>query len=200
MEVITLISLIISFLAIAVVAYLFNNIRSEKNINHSAEHNDLENLLNQIAGVKSAVDGLSSTVKSGQEKTSNSLDYLSKNYHKWTEALTNKSLQGELGEESLREMLDDVGLLEGVNYKWEDTVGSFDQKVKPDVYLDSTRRGTIVIDSKVSIASFAQSQNVESEDDKDRFLKQHAEDVLKHAEALHKKNIINTSRAVQSLH
>ena len=75
-------------------------------------------------------------MKSGQEKTSNSLDYLSKNYHKWTEALTNKSLQGELGEESLREMLDDVGLLEGVNYKWEDTVGSFDQKVKPDVYLD----------------------------------------------------------------
>ena len=30
MEVITLISLIISFLAIAAVAYLFNNIRSEK--------------------------------------------------------------------------------------------------------------------------------------------------------------------------
>ena len=91
-------------------------------------------------------------MKSGQGKN-NSLDYLSKNYHKWTEALTNKSLQGELGEESLREMLDDVGLLEGVNYKWEDTVGSFDQKVKPDVYLDSTRGGTIVIDSKVSIAS-----------------------------------------------
>ena len=187
MEVITLISLTISFLTIAVVAYLFNNIRSEKKHQSSAEHNDLDNLLNQIAGVKSAVDGLSSTVKSGQEKTSNSLDYLSKNYHKWTEALTNKSLQGELGEESLREMLDDVGLLEGVNYKWEDTVGSFDQKVKPDVYLDSTRGGTIVIDSKVSIASFAQSQNVESEDDKHRFLRQHAEDVLKHVEALHKK-------------
>ena len=82
MEVITLISLTISFLAIAVVAYLFNNIRSEKKDQSSAEHNDLDNLLNQIAGVKSAVDGLSSTVKSGQEKTSSSLDYLSKNYHK----------------------------------------------------------------------------------------------------------------------
>ena len=77
-----------------------------------------------------------------------------------------------MGEESLREMLDDVGLLEGVNYKWEDTVGSFDQKVKPDVYLDSTRGGTIVIDSKVSIASFAQSQNVESEEGRIFFRKQ----------------------------
>ncbi len=187
MEVIIFISLITSFLAIVVAAYLFNNIRSEKKQQLFTEHNDLDKLLNQIAGIKSAVDGLSSEVKSGQEKTSNSLDYLSKNYHKWTEALTNKSLQGDLGEESLREMLDDVGLLEGVNYKWENTVGSFDQKVKPDVYLDSTRGGTIVIDSKVSIASFAQSQNVESEDEKDRFLKQHAEDVLNHAEALHKK-------------
>ena len=148
---------------------------------------DIDLLKGELTGIKSSVDELKATWTTRADLMTKDIDHLTLSYNKWEQALTDTNYQGDLGEEALAEMLDSVGLQKDVDYFWEKEVVGF-EKAKPDVYLKSSRGGNIVIDSKVSITSFAQAVNAKDEKEKKRLMKQHADDVMSHAKALSKKS------------
>tara|TARA_Y100000768_G_scaffold381749_1_gene360910 strand:- start:950 stop:1996 length:1047 start_codon:yes stop_codon:yes gene_type:complete len=153
-----------------------------------SNHEDFKNdIINELQNLKTSFSNLQTATANDNQNMKSSVENLTKNYYKWETALTDKSYQGDLGEESLREMLHDVGLTEGINYSWEKSVDGFENNQKPDVYLKSSKGGHIVIDSKVSITAFAKSVQTNDEKEKNQFLNQHAKDIMDHVTSLSKK-------------
>ena len=109
---------------------------------------------------------------------------LNKSHIQWAEALSNTSVQGSFGEESLKSLLKDAGFIEGKNFKVQETASNEEGLVRPDYIVETSDGGKIVIDSKVPIRHFQGAVKEQDQDKKKELMKRHAEAVLKHAKDL----------------
>ena len=114
-------------------------------------------------------------------------------------ALTHRSkFQGDLGESILDNVLTNAGLREGRDYEIQefirDDAGNtvVDQesgrKMQPDVILHFPDNKDAIIDSKVSLTAYTKYVNVETEQEKEIYLKQHLDSVRKHVKELARKD------------
>ena len=75
---------------------------------------ELKTLSNSVSKAKNVWERDTGTLAEGISK-------LNQSHTAWAEALSNTSVQGNLGEESLKGMLDNFGLYEGPGYEYQAT-------------------------------------------------------------------------------
>lgn len=106
-------------------------------------------------------------------------------------------VQGDWGETVLKELLDSQGLQEGIHYDIQavirDSAGNAvhpeaGSTLRPDVILHLDKNREVIIDSKVSLKAFMDYANAETEEDRQRALKEHVASVRKHVEELARKD------------
>ncbi len=106
-------------------------------------------------------------------------------------------IQGDWGEQVLSEMLQSQGLTQGVHFDVQtyirDSQGNIvtdDQgaMMRPDVILHLDQRREVIIDSKVSMTAYMDYVNADSEEERNRCLKQHLESLRTHVKELSSKD------------
>ena len=102
-------------------------------------------------------------------------------------------VQGDWGERVLDELLESQGLTRGIHYDTQtvirDAAGNVIKShsgstLRPDVIMHLDQNREMIIDSKVSLTSFMDYVNAESEDERQKHLKAHIESIQKHVKEL----------------
>jgi DNA recombination protein RmuC len=102
-----------------------------------------------------------------------------------TQALQNKKAQGNLGEMILEDVLQAVGLKEGVHYSKQEFLRSESgAKNYPDFIINLPDNRRVIIDSKMSLADYSKWVNETDEALKEGHIKAHAEAVRNHIKSL----------------
>lgn len=97
--------------------------------------------------------------------------------------------QGDWGEMVLETLLENSGLHKNEEYFVQENVKDEDgNNFRPDVVVRFPEGRSIVIDSKVSLTSYADAVAAQHDVDRDRFLKEHTKSVRKHVDELAEKN------------
>lgn len=116
---------------------------------------------------------------------------------KLAQALTSENkTQGNFGELRLKQLLESMGLEEGVQFEEQtairDEKGSiqYDEghRLIPDVILHFPDNRDVIIDSKISLSAFQDYYNADSEDDRKNALHRHIASVRTHVQELSRKN------------
>lgn len=101
-------------------------------------------------------------------------------------ALSSSTTRGTWGEVQLRRVLEHAGMLERCDF--EEQVGAIsrhDVRVRPDVVVHLPGGKTLVLDSKAPLTAFLRAQGEElAPDERDRLLRQHAQHLRGHVDAL----------------
>ena len=134
--------------------------------------------------IKEALTKAKTTWDENSKSLSEEVSGLSRSHIQWAAALSNTSIQGSFGEESLKSLLKDVGFVEGVNFKVQQTATDEEGSVRPDYIVETSDGGKIVIDSKVPIRHFQEAVKEQDQDRKKQLMERHAEAVLSHARDL----------------
>lgn len=107
---------------------------------------------------------------------------------------TNTRAQGQWGETVLEKMLNNAGMIKGVNYltqSQKDENGMLldedDRRQKPDLILLLPDDHKVIIDAKVSITHYLRYIEAENEPAAESALKKHTESVKKHVDELARK-------------
>ena len=171
--------------------------QEEDSINQLNKQGD--SISGQMTAIKTSIAEELKTLRSSVDKAQNiwerdtsslgeGISKLSKSHTAWAEALSNTSVQGNLGEESLKSMLNDFGLHEGPGYEYQKTYTTVNGEIyRPDFTIKTVDGGRIFIDCKVPINAFQEAVQLEEGNEKKRLLKKHAKSVLDHAKDLGKK-------------
>ena len=157
--------------------------------NQSVVSSQMENveksITKSIKHLEEAVSKADITWKTQTDKLDKGFEGLSKSHTAWAEALSNTRVQGSLGEESLKTLLNDAGFVEGVSYEVQKTFkNDKGEQLRPDFTINTADGGIIFIDCKVPINAFQEAMQVEGEIEKKRLMKKHAESLLNHAKQL----------------
>lgn len=97
--------------------------------------------------------------------------------------------QGNWGEVILEKILERSGLRKGIEYETQLTTTNIDgSTIKPDVIINLPEDKHVVIDSKVSLLAYDAYVNSESEEDRERHIKEHILSVKTHIKILSDKN------------
>lgn len=117
---------------------------------------------------------------------------------KLAQALTGENkTQGNFGELKLKQLLEDMGLEEGVQFELQETMRDTDGRIVyeeeghrmiPDAILHFPDKRDVIIDSKMSFTAFEDYHNAEDERQKQDALKRHVASMRAHANELSKKN------------
>lgn len=106
-------------------------------------------------------------------------------------------IQGDWGERVLDELLESQGLTRGVHYDIQavirDVAGNVVKSdeggiMRPDVILHLDHSREIIIDSKVSLTAFFDYVNAESDEERNKYLKEHLDSIQRHVRGLAGKN------------
>ena len=113
-------------------------------------------------------------------------------------ALTGENkTQGNFGELRLKQLLEDMGLEEGVQFELQETMKDKDgrtiyeedgHRMIPDAILHFPDQRDVIIDSKMSFTAFEDYHNAETEEERQDALQRHIASVRAHANELSKKN------------
>ena len=143
-----------------------------------------------------SMERLDASIKANMEKA----NMLSERADRLANALTgdNNKSQGDFGELRLRQLLEDMGLEEGVQFEEQTTMKDDNGKVIydtesgnrmiPDVILHFPDHRDVIIDSKMSLTAYVDYQNAESDEQKKLCLDRHIASVRSHVNELSKKN------------
>ncbi len=102
-------------------------------------------------------------------------------------------VQGDWGEWVLEELLESQGLTRGIHYDTQNVIrdasgnvikSNSGSSMKPDVIMHLDQNREMIIDSKVSLTSFMDYVNAESEDERQKYLKAHIESLQRHVKEL----------------
>ena len=107
-----------------------------------------------------------------------------------TKALKGDSkVQGDFGEMLLEKMLESSGLRKDEEYFiQESTKNDEGRSMRPDVVVRFPEGRSVVIDSKVSLTAYADAVCAETDEQRERFLKEHVRSVRRHIDELAEKN------------
>ena len=113
-------------------------------------------------------------------------------------ALTGENkTQGNFGELKLRQLLEDMGLEEGVQFELQETIRDKDgrpvyeeegHRMIPDAILHFPDQRDVIIDSKMSFTAFEDYHNAETDEQRQDALNRHIASVRAHVNELAKKN------------
>ncbi len=93
--------------------------------------------------------------------------------------------QGDWGEMVLERVLEQAGLERGVTFEVQQSFTDANGRIlRPDVVLHLSKDRYIVVDSKVSLTAYAESQQAEAESQRGALIKQHVESVRGHIREL----------------
>lgn len=118
---------------------------------------------------------------------------------KLAQALTSENkTQGNFGELRLKQMLEEMGLEEGLQFEEQATLRDKDgniiyeeengHRMIPDVILHFPDKRDVIIDSKMSFTAFERYHNAQSEEEKQVALQQHIASMRNHVNELTRKN------------
>lgn len=97
--------------------------------------------------------------------------------------------QGNWGEVILERVLERSGLVKDREYRLQAALADGEgRRLQPDAIIDLPDEKHLVIDSKVSLLAYEQWVNAETDDDRERFAKQHVQSVENHVKSLSAKN------------
>lgn len=93
--------------------------------------------------------------------------------------------QGDWGEMILETLLESSGLRKDEEYFIQQNVKDEEgNNLRPDVIVQFPEGRKVVIDSKVSLTSYANAVAAESDEQRDRYLKEHVKSIMKHVDEL----------------
>lgn len=143
-----------------------------------------------------SMERLDASIKANMEKA----NMLSERADRLANALTgqNNKTQGNFGELRLRQLLEDMGLEEGVQFEEQVTMKDengrviYDEedhsRLIPDVILHFPDNRDIIIDSKMSFTAFVDYQNAQTDEERRQSLERHIASVRSHVNELARKN------------
>lgn len=143
-----------------------------------------------------SMERLDASIKANMEKA----NLLSERADRLANALTGEDhkSQGNFGELRLKQLLEDMGLEEGVQFEeqtsmkdefgrtiYEEEDG---RRLIPDVILHFPDNRDVIIDSKMSFTAFVDYQNAKTDEERNNALQRHITSVRSHVSELAKKN------------
>lgn len=142
-----------------------------------------------------SMERLDASIKANMERA----NVLSERADKLAQALIgdNNKTQGDFGELRLKQILEDMGLEEGIQFEEQSTMKDVNgntiyeeegHRLIPDVILHFPDERDVIIDSKMSLTAYVDYQNAENEEEKQVALKRHIASVRSHVNELAKKN------------
>jgi DNA recombination protein RmuC len=101
--------------------------------------------------------------------------------------------QGNWGEIILERILERSGLVKGSEYEIQfSTSNDEGHRIQPDVIINLPDNKHIIVDAKVSLLAYEAFANSITEEDRDRFLKDHLNSVRSHIRLLNEKNYFSS--------
>lgn len=143
-----------------------------------------------------SMERLDASIKANMEKA----NVLSERADRLANALTgqNNKSQGNFGELRLHQLLEEMGLEEGVQFEEQVTMKDengrtiYDEedgsRMIPDVILHFPDNRDVIIDSKMSFTAFVEYQNAETDEQRKLCLDRHIASVRSHVNELSRKN------------
>ena len=111
-------------------------------------------------------------------------------------ALSNSQTRGKLGETQLEILLESAGLIEGVHFERQESSRSDSADVsRPDITIAIPGGSQIFIDSKFPFHRFLEAVDMEDPDARNDAMALHAKDLLKHVDALAKRDYQGVSNS-----
>lgn len=98
------------------------------------------------------------------------------------------TVRGRWGEIQLKRVVEMAGMIGHCDFYEQQTVGSEDGKLRPDMVIKLPGHKTVVVDAKAPLTSYLDSVESKDEDERLALLKNHAAQVAKHVNALSKKS------------
>lgn len=134
--------------------------------------------VDHYAGLREAVE----LVRAGQGQVRDEARRL-------TTALTSSPKQrGRWGEQSLRNVLVQAGLVEGIDFNMEVSVKGEDGHLRPDVVVNLPANRKLIIDSKCSLNAYNDAFDEVDDEKKAAGFKAHLTSIMRHAQQLGSKN------------
>jgi DNA recombination protein RmuC len=96
--------------------------------------------------------------------------------------------RGRWGEQSLRNVLTQAGLAEGVDFQMEVSVDTEDGRLRPDVIVRLPGGRSLIIDAKCSLNAYLDASEQVDDEVRRQHLKAHAASIRTHAQQLGSKN------------
>ena len=104
-------------------------------------------------------------------------------------ALTSSPKQrGRWGEQSLRNVLTQAGLVEGVDFEMEVSVNSDEGRLRPDAVVSLPQGRKLIIDAKCSLNAYLDACDEVDDDRRTACFKAHLASIVRHAQQLGSKN------------
>jgi DNA recombination protein RmuC len=111
-------------------------------------------------------------------------------------ALSNSQTRGKFGETQLEILLESAGLIEGVHFERQESSRSDSADVsRPDITIAIPGGSQIFIDSKFPFHRFLEAVDMEDPDARGEAMALHAKDLLKHVDALAKRDYQGVSNS-----
>ena len=111
-------------------------------------------------------------------------------------ALSNSQTRGKLGETQLEILLESAGLIEGVHFERQESSRSDSADVsRPDITIAIPGGSQIFIDSKFPFHRFLEAVDMQDPDARTDAMALHAKDLLKHVDALAKRDYQGVSNS-----
>lgn len=97
--------------------------------------------------------------------------------------------QGNWGEVILEKVLERSGLVNGQEYKTQfSTTNEEGKRIQPDVVIFLPDQKHVIVDAKVSLVAYEAFINAVTEEDKDKYIKEHINSLKTHVKTLSEKN------------
>lgn len=122
----------------------------------------VQEMLKNSAENKTSIDEQIKNMKEHSEKLQHEAANLAN-------ALRNKKTQGCWGETYLENVLQMLGFVENVDYTKEEFFHSDDGDIRPDFILNLPNNKRIIIDSKVSLESYLNYENAETDTEREKY-------------------------------
>ena len=141
--------------------------------------NNFKNLIEKTNEVNREDKGF---LKKNLEDLKNMNTTLSKNADDLVKALKgNSKIQGDWGENQLKNILDMAGFLEGRDYQMQFNLkGESGENLRPDCIISLPDGKKLIVDSKVSISNYVDYVKSEDESERKRCLDLHISSIKKH--------------------
>ena len=145
----------------------------------------LDKFTKQVGELRTESTARHGLLQNAIERTLQLNENLSQEAQNLTEALKSPKRQGTWGEIILEDVLTAAGLRKGIEF---DTQVSFttqeNQRKQPDFIIHLPGKRDLIIDSKMSFTAYMQWQAATTEEDKQKYLKEHVTSIEKHIKEL----------------
>lgn len=145
----------------------------------------LDKFTKQVGDLRTETTTRHGLLQNAIERTLQLNENLSQEAQNLTEALKSPKRQGTWGEIILEDVLTAAGLRKGIEF---DTQVSFttdgNQRKQPDFIIHLPGRRDLIIDSKMSFTAYMQWQAATTEEEKQKYLKEHVQSIEKHIKEL----------------